>query len=175
MGVCSLLFSFINKYKSNALLALLLFFTAFVDADNKVSIVGLHEKHNPQTAEVSYVEKPAVYPENLPFSEIVRLNDTLYLSGMIPVEPGSIKLVKGGIKEQSHQVMTNIRTMLKTNGYSMKNLVKCTVMLSDISQWGEFNKVYQEYFTAPYPARSAMGVNGLALGALVEVECIGSV
>lgn len=154
---------------------LLLATSQSIFADNKVSIVGLHEKQHPNTSAVTFVEKPSVYPENLPFSEIVRLNDTLYLSGMIPVEQGTIKLVEGGIKEQSHQVMTNIRTMLEANDYSMKNLVKCTVMLSDISMWGEFNKVYQEYFTAPYPARSAMGVNGLALGALVEVECIGSV
>jgi len=68
--------------------------------------------------------------------------------------------------------MANIKTVLEAHGYSMNDLVKCTVMLADIAKWGEFNEIYKTWFTERFPARSAMGVNGLALGAQVEVECI---
>jgi enamine deaminase RidA (YjgF/YER057c/UK114 family) len=67
--------------------------------------------------------------------------------------------------------MTNLKTVLETHGYSMDDLVRCTVMLADISKWGEFNEVYRTFFKDHFPARSAMGVNGLALGAQVEIEC----
>ena len=68
--------------------------------------------------------------------------------------------------------MENIKTTLEAHGYSMKNLVKCTVMLADISEWGVFNDIYKAFFVDRYPARSAFGANGLAMGAKVEVECI---
>ena len=71
--------------------------------------------------------------------------------------------------------MQNIATMLEANGYSMSDVVKCTVMLEDISEWGTFNEVYQTFFEAPYPARSAFGADGLAVGARVEVECFAAV
>ena len=68
--------------------------------------------------------------------------------------------------------MTNIKTTFEAHGYSLCDVVKCTVMLADISKWGDFNEVYKSFFTEPYPARSALGANGLAIGAQVEVECI---
>jgi reactive intermediate/imine deaminase len=80
--------------------------------------------------------------------------------------------VSGGIKEQTRQVMTNIKTTLEANGLTLRDLVKCTVMLSDIANRDAFNEVYMSFFDGRYPARSAMGVSGLALGGLVEVECI---
>jgi 2-iminobutanoate/2-iminopropanoate deaminase len=109
---------------------------------------------------------------NLPFSEAVRIDNLLLLSGQIGAVPGTSKLVPGGMKEEARQVMTNIKSILEAHGYSMSDLVKCTVMLADMSQWAAFNEVYRTFFDKRFPARSAFGANGLALGAQVEVECI---
>ena len=124
------------------------------------------------TPSPEYLNSCKVYPTNLPFSEAVRIDNTLLLSGQIGIQPGTLKLVPGGFKEEARQTMDNIKTTLEAHGYSMRDLVKCTVMLADISKWGEFNEIYKTYFTDRFPARSAMGVNGLAVGAQVEVECI---
>ncbi len=121
---------------------------------------------------VEFINSGKVYPTGLPFSEAVRVGDVLYLSGQIAVLPGSLKLVSGGIREQARQTMENIKATLEANGYRMQDLVKCTVMLADMAEWGSFNEVYKEFFTPPYPARSAFGASGLAVGARVEVECI---
>ena len=109
---------------------------------------------------------------DLPFSEGVRHGNTLYLSGQIGVKPGTLELVPGGIDAEARQVMTNIRSSLEAHGLSMASVVKCTVMLADMKEWGRFNTIYAGFFEAPMPARSALGANGLALGARVEVECI---
>jgi reactive intermediate/imine deaminase len=121
---------------------------------------------------VEYLNSGKVVPANLPFSEAVRAGDTLYLSGQVGIQPGTMKLVPGGIREEARQALANIRTSLEANGYSLGDVVKCTVMLADIGEWAAFNEVYRTFFSAPYPARSALGANGLALGARVEVECI---
>ena len=122
-----------------------------------------------------FLNSGKVYPTNLPFSEAVRIDNTLLLSGQIGVEPGRLKLVPGGIKAEAKQAMDNIKTTLEAHGYSLANLVKCTVMLADIADWPAFNEVYKTFFSGDYPARSAFGANGLALGARVEVECTGAV
>jgi 2-iminobutanoate/2-iminopropanoate deaminase len=109
---------------------------------------------------------------DLPFSEAVRIDNLLLLSGQIGAVPGTSKLVPGGMKEEARQVMTNIKSILEAHGYAMGDLVKCTVMLADMSQWAAFNEVYRTFFDKRFPARSAFGANGLALGAQVEVECI---
>jgi 2-iminobutanoate/2-iminopropanoate deaminase len=124
---------------------------------------------------IEYLNSGKVLPATLPFSEGVRVGNTLYLSGQIGITPGSIKVVAGGIKEETKQAMQNIKTALEAHGYAMTNLVKCTAMLSDMSEWGAFNDVYKTFFTGHYPARSAFGANGLALGARVEIECIAAV
>lgn len=121
---------------------------------------------------VEYLNSGKVVPANLPFSEAVRAGDTLYLSGQVGIQPGTMKLVPGGIREEARQALANIRTSLEANGYGLGDVVKCTVMLADIGEWAAFNEVYRTFFSAPYPARSALGANGLALGARVEVECI---
>lgn len=108
----------------------------------------------------------------LPFSEIVRAGNVLYLSGQIGSLSGTDVLVKGGIKAQTRQAMDNIKALLESSGYSMRNLVKCTAMLADIRQWAAFNEVYRTYFDGRFPARSAFGVTGLSLGAQVEIECM---
>ena len=128
--------------------------------------------HAADGGNIQYLNSGKVLPKTLPFSEAVRVGNTLYLSGQIGVLPGSMKVAPGGIREEARQTLENIRTSLEANGWSMKDVVKCTVMLADIGEWATFNEVYKSYFSAPYPARSAFGANGLALGARVEVECI---
>jgi 2-iminobutanoate/2-iminopropanoate deaminase len=123
-------------------------------------------------AKVEFLNSGKVVPTTLPFSEAVRVDNTLYLSGQVGLVPGSLKLVPGGIQEETRQVMTNIKTTLEAHGFTLRDLVKCTVMLHDIAKWGEFNEIYKTFFTGRFPARSALGANGLALGAQVEVECI---
>ena len=130
----------------------------------------------PATAEekavIEFLNSGKVVPASLPFSEAVRVGETLYLSGQIGIKPGTLQLVPGGIKEEARQTLENIKTSLEANGYTMRDIVKCTVMLADIFEWAAFNEVYKAAFTPPYPARSAMGTGGLAMGARVEVECI---
>jgi reactive intermediate/imine deaminase len=139
-------------------------------------MMGLLLLTNPACAQksgnVEFMNAGTVAPNTLPFSEAVRVNDTVYLSGMIGNIPGTLKLAPGGIKGQARQAMDNIRAVLTAHGYTMKNLVKCTVMLADIADWPVFNDVYKTYFAAPFPARSAFAASGLAMDARVEVECI---
>jgi 2-iminobutanoate/2-iminopropanoate deaminase len=123
-------------------------------------------------AKVEFLNSGKVYPAGVPLSEAVRVGDTLYLSGQIGIRPGTLKLVPGGLKEETTQTLGNIRTTLEAHGFSMRDVIKCTVMLADIAKWGDFNEIYKTHFSAPYPARSALGASGLALGAQVEVECI---
>jgi reactive intermediate/imine deaminase len=95
----------------------------------------------------------------------------LYLSGQVGTD-SSFELVPGGIKAETKQTMENIGRILEWNGSSFDQVVKCTVMLADMSEWGAVNEVYVTYFAKDrLPARSALGANGLALGARVEVEC----
>lgn len=128
--------------------------------------------HAGETAKVEYLNSGKILPAGLPFSEAVRVDDTLYLSGQLGITPGTLKLVPGGIKEEARQTMDNIKTTLEAHGYSMRDLVKCTVMLADIAEWPTFNAIYSTYFAEIFPARSAFAASGLALGARVEVECI---
>jgi len=128
-----------------------------------------------QPASVEFLNSGKVLPRNLPFSELVRHGNTLYLSGQIGIEPGTMKIVPGGMPQEAKQTMENIKTSLEAHGYSLANLVKCTVMLADMADWPAFNEVYKTYFSGNFPARSAFGASGLALGARVEVECIGAV
>ncbi|MEM9301170.1 MAG: RidA family protein [Pseudomonadota bacterium] len=123
-------------------------------------------------AEPEYLNSGSVLPTDLPFSEAVRVGDTVYLSGQIGVKPGTLELVSGGIEAETRQTMDNIRTTLRAHGLELTHIVKCLVMLEDIGEWGAFNAVYRTYFEAGrYPARSALGADGLALDARVEVEC----
>ncbi len=121
---------------------------------------------------VEFLNSSEALPAGLPFSDAVRVGNTLYLSGQVGVMPGKMELVSGGMAAESRQALGNIRTVLEANNYAMSDVVKCTVMLADMSQWGAFNEVYKSFFTRPYPARSAFGASGLALGAQVEIECI---
>lgn len=124
---------------------------------------------------VEHLDSGKVLPAGLPFSEAVRTGDLLHLSGQIGIRPGTLELVPGGLEAESRQTLENIRTTLEAHGMSLRDVVKCTVMLADMTQWGRFNAIYREFFAPPYPARSAFGAAGLALGAQVEVECLARV
>jgi len=108
----------------------------------------------------------------MPFSEAVQVGNLLIISGQIGNVPGKLELVPGGIGPESRQVLENIRVILERYGASLKDVVKCTIFLADIGEWGAFNAVYREVFAPPYPARSALGSSGLVLGARTEVECM---
>lgn len=137
-----------------------------------VAIVSLGVLAGCTSPDVEYLDTATVLPAGLPFSEAVRVGDTLYLSGQIGVKPGTLELVPGGMEAEARQTLQNIRDVLRAHGSDLEDVVKCTVMLADIAEWGAFNAVYAQVFEAPFPARSALGANGLALGARVEVECI---
>ena len=122
-------------------------------------------------AQVTFFNDGPGADQSLPFSESVRVNDLLFISGQVGTD-ASGALVDGGIEFESRQVMDNIKKIIHRRGLTMNHVVKCTVFLADVSLWGDFNKVYTTYFSKPYPARSALGANGLALGAALEVECI---
>ena len=121
---------------------------------------------------IEFLNSGKIVPATLPFSEAVRVGDTLYLSGQIGIKPGTLDLAPGGITGEARQTLENVRTTLETHGYTLRDVVKCTVMLADIAEWAAFNEAYRGFFAPPYPARSALGASGLALGARVEVECI---
>jgi 2-iminobutanoate/2-iminopropanoate deaminase len=106
-----------------------------------------------------------------PFSDAVRVGHMLYLSGQLGVDAEQ-KLVRG-IKTETKEIMERIRRLLEKNGSSLNQVVKCTVMMADMSEWAAMNEVYVTYFPkGRLPARSAFGTNGLALGARVEIECL---
>jgi 2-iminobutanoate/2-iminopropanoate deaminase len=123
--------------------------------------------------EIKHLNSGLILPTNLPFSEAVRVGNTIYLSGQIGNKPGTLDLVAGGIIAETKQVMENIKTTLEMHKLTLDNVVKCTVMLENMADWPAFNKVYATFFKAGrFPARSAFGSSGLALGAKVEVECV---
>ena len=114
-----------------------------------------------------------VVPKQAPFPEGAAVGNLVFLSGQLGNKPGLMELVEGGIRAEARQTLENIKTVLEGQGLGLENLVRCTVMMADISEWAVFNEVYREFFgSTPLPARSALGCNGLALGARVEIECI---
>ena len=121
--------------------------------------------------DVSYLNMPGMEDRNLPFSSAVRVDNILYLSGNLGNIPGTMDLAEGGIQGETRQTMDNMSAVLEQFGTTMDNVVKCTVFLADMAEWGAMNEVYRTYFENP-PARSALGASGLALGARVEIECI---
>ena len=122
-------------------------------------------------AEIEYLLMPGMEGLDLPFSSAVRVDNTLYVSGNLGNIPGTLELAEGGIQGETRQTLENIQRVVEQFGSSMDRVVKCTVFLADMGEWGAMNEVYKTYFPNP-PARSALGVGGLALDARVEIECI---
>ena len=107
-----------------------------------------------------------------PYNQAIEANGFVYLSGQLPIDPATGQFPEGGIKEQTRQSLLNAQAILREAGLDLCNVVKTTVLLSDISNFGPMNEVYAELFQAPFPARSAFAVRDLPKGALVEIECI---
>ena len=123
-------------------------------------------------ADVRFFPVPGEDGRTLPFSDAVQVGDLIFLAGKLGNIPGTRELAPGGIEGETRQAMENIRATLLRLGASMDDVVKCTVFLADIDEWADMNAVYVTYFPKHRPARSALGVSGLALGARTEIECI---
>lgn len=124
-----------------------------------------------QGPDIEFLHMPGIEGSGLPFSSAVRVDNTIYLSGVIGLEPGTSRPAAGGIEAEAKAAMEEIKRTLETFGSSMDRVVKCTVFLADESDRDAFNEIYMSYFDT-LPARSGVTVKGLALGARAEVECI---
>lgn len=107
-----------------------------------------------------------------PYSQAIEANGMIFASGQIPIDPDTGQFVEGGIQEQTRQALTNARNILQAAGTDMENVIKTTVYLSDINNFAAMNEVYAQFFTEPFPARSAVAVKDLPKGALVEIEVL---
>ncbi len=107
-----------------------------------------------------------------PYSQATENNGTLFISGQVPIDPETGKIIEGGIKEQTRQVMENIKAILKAAGYTFNNVVKSTCLLDDMENFAAMNEIYAEYYPANPPARAAYGVVKLPLGVMIEIETI---
>ena len=110
-----------------------------------------------------------------PYSQAIQVGNLVYTSGQIPIDPATGAFVEGGIKEQARQSLTNVKAILEEVGLTMNNVVKTTVFMADMNDFADMNSVYAEFFTEPYPARSAVAVKTLPKGALIEIEVIAEI
>jgi 2-iminobutanoate/2-iminopropanoate deaminase len=107
-----------------------------------------------------------------PYSQAVEINGMLFISGQVPIDPATGKIIEGEIREQTEQVMKNIGAILEEAGYTYADVVKSTCLLSDMNNFAAMNEVYGKYYPENPPARAAFGVVKLPLGALIEIETI---
>jgi 2-iminobutanoate/2-iminopropanoate deaminase len=110
-----------------------------------------------------------------PYSQAVQVENLIYTSGQIPIDPATGVFAEGGIKEQTRQSLLNVKAILEEAGLTMGNVVKTTVFMADMNDFADMNAVYAEFFTEPYPARSAVAVKTLPKDALIEIEVIAEV
>jgi 2-iminobutanoate/2-iminopropanoate deaminase len=126
-------------------------------------------KQNKRMKVISTKKAPAAIG---PYSQAIQVGNLVYTSGQIPIDPATGAFVEGGIKEQTRQSLSNVRAILEEAGLSMANVVKTTVFMANMNDFADMNAVYAEFFTEPYPARSAVAVKTLPKGALVEIEVV---
>ena len=107
-----------------------------------------------------------------PYSQAIQVGNLIYTSGQIPIAPATGTFAEGGIKEQTRQSLLNVKAILEEAGVTMANVVKTTVFMADMNDFADMNAVYAEFFSEPYPARSAVAVKTLPKGALVEIEVV---
>jgi 2-iminobutanoate/2-iminopropanoate deaminase len=147
------------------------------------ALVGctIEQRTDREMSEAPDTRRQVIQPEGIPrlpvFSSAIRSGDLIFLSGQIGALPGVTppRLVEGGVGPETRQAMENIVATLDAAGATLDDVVKCTVFLADMADYDGMNQVYLEYFPSDPPARSAMGANGLALGARIEIECIAAV
>jgi len=109
-----------------------------------------------------------------PYSQAIKSGNNLYVSGQIALDAGSGKLIEGGIKEQTHQTIKNIRTILSAAGYDLKDVVQCQVFLANLNDYDEMNNVYVQYFKNQSPARAVVEVKRIPRDALIEIMVVAS-
>ncbi|MBQ2533831.1 MAG: RidA family protein, partial [Prevotella sp.] len=107
-----------------------------------------------------------------PYSQAIEVGDFIYTSGQIPIDPTTGTFAEGGIKEQTRQSLQNIKAILEEAGSAMEKVIKTTVFLSDMNYFADMNSIYAEFFSEPYPARSAVAVKTLPKNALIEIEVV---
>ena len=107
-----------------------------------------------------------------PYSQAIQVGNFVYTSGQIPIDPATGQFAEGGIKEQTRQSLLNVKAILEESGLTLGDVVKTTVFMADMNDFADMNKVYAEFFSEPYPARSAVAVRTLPKGALVEIEVV---
>lgn len=107
-----------------------------------------------------------------PYSQAIEVNGMVYTSGQLPISPATGEFAGSDIKSQAEQSLKNVKAILEEAGIGMQNVVKTTVFLADMADFAAMNEVYASYFSAPFPARSAVAVKTLPKGALVEIECV---
>ncbi len=125
------------------------------------------------TTTPQYLTLPERASLNTPYSDAVRAGNLLFLSGTVGAAPGTRQVVTGGVAAETRQALENVKHNLETHGSSMQRVVKCSVFLADIADFETMNGVYREYFPTNKPVRTTVGVNGLPMGARVEIECVG--
>jgi len=123
------------------------------------------------------MKKEAITTDNAPktigpYSQAVKVNDFIFVSGQIPIDPHTDEVTKGDIVEQTRQVLKNIGSILVAAGSSLKDVVKTTVYMKDLSKFGEMNQIYGEFFTVPFPARATVEVSNLPKGVDVEIDAV---
>jgi reactive intermediate/imine deaminase len=106
------------------------------------------------------------------YSQAVKTNNTVYISGQIPLDPKSMMMVEGGFEEQTHQVFKNLRAVCVAANGSLADIVKLNLFLTDLSNFATVNEVMAQYFEAPYPARAALGISELPKGSMIEADAI---
>ena len=107
-----------------------------------------------------------------PYSQAIEANGMVFASGQIPIDPSTGNIVEGGIEQQTHQSLRNVKAVLEAAGTDLAHVVKTTVFLSSITDFANMNEVYAQYFSQPFPARSAVAVKDLPKGALVEIAVL---
>ena len=107
-----------------------------------------------------------------PYSQAIEVGNFVYTSGQIPIAPATGVFAEGGIKAQTRQSLLNVQAILEEVGLTMSHVVKTTVFMADMQDFADMNSVYAEFFSEPYPARSAVAVKSLPKGALVEIEVV---
>ena len=107
-----------------------------------------------------------------PYSQAVRAGDTLYMSGQIPLDPKTMQIVDGGIDAQARQVFANLRAVAVDAGATLNDIVKLTILMTDLSEFAQVNEIMAAHFDAPYPARATYQVAALPRGARIEVEAV---
>jgi len=110
-----------------------------------------------------------------PYSQAIQVGNTVYISGQIPLDPNTAQMVEGGIESETKRVLENIKAIIKASGGEMANIVKTTILLTDMNDFSKVNEIYASYFSPPFPARATFQVSRLPRDARIEIEAIGQI